>query len=623
MKHPALARVFAVVLAILCLLMLANGIKGFGKADAEYAERTAFSEKYAQRIENYLALDRELADSISYEEAYEALEKLQEQHDGDASQHRTDVAMYSAEKGGYTMGADMIWEAMPEVKGAQEELRSAKAALAEKEKVYAENKGTIDSTIATANNGAAACAQESAKLNAAAGQLAALTARLPKMPEEQTAPTEPTEPTPPGEAPEAAEDPGEFTQTEPSFSLQEPTEPGEDASEEDWEEYRSAKEEYDRQYAAYESELADYQAAREAYEGQKQAYESYQAYCEELAQYQADAEAYPGRVAQYEQELADYQEYLEERDQCLQAMSEYQQTVSELLNANAAEAGGLLQSLSGDLAACAGNLGAVAQAMGTDGGAMDGGGSDFSLPGMEQMMQMPPDQILAALKNAVDQMGGAFGKISAGAAAIGGGLQEARSKVTAAEKALKEAESQLQGQLENIWYHLGELEKDKQDLEKEKTELDEQAALLSKRLVETEELKRLKNRHISARQLLINVSEVKTRAAETGDLVESAREYLEAYRQESETLSNGKRLVNLLAVLGGAAGLLGIPGAFEKLKRRVFLLGPVLLCLACAAAADGVNMSLGLGQMYTALFTAIFALIQLLIVLPKKKIPTE
>ena len=100
MKHPALARVFSVVLAILALLMLGSGVKGFGKADAEVSERTAFAEKYAQRIETYRQLDEELAHSISYEEAWEELEKLQEQHDSDASQHRTDVAMYSAEKGG-------------------------------------------------------------------------------------------------------------------------------------------------------------------------------------------------------------------------------------------------------------------------------------------------------------------------------------------------------------------------------------------------------------------------------------------------------------------------------------------------------------------------------------------
>ena len=42
MKHQALARAFAVVLAIMCLLMLLNGATGFGKAAKAHEERTAF-----------------------------------------------------------------------------------------------------------------------------------------------------------------------------------------------------------------------------------------------------------------------------------------------------------------------------------------------------------------------------------------------------------------------------------------------------------------------------------------------------------------------------------------------------------------------------------------------------
>ena len=71
MKHQALARVFAVVLAIMCLLMLLNGATGFGKAAKAHEERTAFEEKYAQRIENYVTLHAQVENSISYDEAYE------------------------------------------------------------------------------------------------------------------------------------------------------------------------------------------------------------------------------------------------------------------------------------------------------------------------------------------------------------------------------------------------------------------------------------------------------------------------------------------------------------------------------------------------------------------------
>ena len=68
-------------------------------------------------------------------------------------------------------------------------------------------------------------------------------------------------------------------------------------------------------------------------------------------------------------------------------------------------------------------------------------------------------------------------------------------------------------------------------------------------------------------------------------------------------------------------GLLSIPGSFEKLKRRLLLILPTVLCLACALAADGLNMYLGLGQMYTALAVIIGAVLHLAATLPRNKTP--
>ena len=67
------------------------------------------------------------------------------------------------------------------------------------------------------------------------------------------------------------------------------------------------------------------------------------------------------------------------------------------------------------------------------------------------------------------------------------------------------------------------------------------------------------------------------------------------------------------------AGILGIPGAYELLKGRFFQLVPVLVCLGCTAGAESLQVTESLGQHYAALFTAIFAALQLLILLPKKK----
>ena len=46
--------------------------------------------------------------------------------------------------------------------------------------------------------------------------------------------------------------------------------------------------------------------------------------------------------------------------------------------------------------------------------------------------------------------------------------------------------------------------------------------------------------------------------------------------QETERLYQSKRLINALAVVGGAAGFLGVLSAYELLKQRFFLLLPQL-----------------------------------------------
>ena len=68
MKHPALARVFSVVLAVTGLLLLFSGIKGLGKGKRENAERSAYAEKLAGRIGNYRELDAELENAADYRE---------------------------------------------------------------------------------------------------------------------------------------------------------------------------------------------------------------------------------------------------------------------------------------------------------------------------------------------------------------------------------------------------------------------------------------------------------------------------------------------------------------------------------------------------------------------------
>ena len=71
MKHPALARVFAIVLALLGSFMLINGALGFGKADGTLQESLEYCQRIEDKLEEYEELDAKLENSISYDEAYD------------------------------------------------------------------------------------------------------------------------------------------------------------------------------------------------------------------------------------------------------------------------------------------------------------------------------------------------------------------------------------------------------------------------------------------------------------------------------------------------------------------------------------------------------------------------
>ena len=553
-KHQALARVFAVVLAVMCLLMGINGLKGFGKAQDEYRERTDYADRYAKRINTYIEIDEELKGSITYDEALKELEKMQEEHDKDASQHKTDTAMYSAEKGGNTMGADMIWELMPQLKGARAELEAGKKQLEEGEAQLQQAKAAIDGLIISANNGASQCSNAVGELNIFLGNLSALMAQEPAPPEKPVEPTAPTEPAAPAEL-------------------------SEDADEVAKAEYEAAMAEYNEKLVQYEAEKAAYDAA--------------------MLEYNSAVEKYNAEQAEYEAAHSEWQ-------------NSYTELMASPVPANSAE------TLANQASAFVALANAVEEATGQ--------ALPFDPSGMSELNPTSPEE----LRNALDMLAGGYSAISGGLVAAGPvialkeqELAAAKAQLEAGEKELEKGEAEAQRQLELIWYNLGELEKDKAELEESKIKLDEEANVLSKKVVETDELKALENKRTSTRLILTGVKEVKDMYEESKDLVGSANTYLDSYRTETDKLHVGKLILNGLAVLGAVSGFIGIPAAFEKIKKRFWLIAPVVLCLICACAADGINMYLGLGQMYTALAAAIFAAIHLLVILPKQHVVSD
>ena len=556
MKHPALARVFSILLAILCLFMLINGALGFGKADAALEEGLARYSRIEEKTDTYAALSRELANTVSYEEALAELEAMQGQHDDDAAQHRTDLATHTATMGGYELGAQMILDGKEQLNAAKLELEEGKKQLAEKEQQLAQVREVFDAVkpileLAIASSSGSDLEYQMA-LAIIDRMIAMIDATLGSEPQEPSAPEEP-------------------------FAPEEPVPLAEDADEQ-------AK-------AAYEQAMLDYAAKTEEY---NQAMEDYTA-----------------AMADYEQKLQDYQS----------ALTAWQQRVQTTLASNeasAAEAESRIQAGNAQRAAV------LAQLPDDILGGI--GGSDVDMPDLSDMSLEEQRALLVQLRQYLVEAGslkaalqGVLNAMESQLAQAEAALAAAKRQVILGERTLKRAEEQLAYQLALLWNSMGELEDEAEELSENKDRLDQESEELDRRLVTVDEKKALENKHRSARIILMQEEAIAAAVNAGGDLTECARAFVQSGREEAQQRHRMLYAVNALALAGGLLGLLSVPGSFEKFKRRLLQILPSVLCLVCALAADGLNMNLGLGQMYTALAVAIAAVFHLAAVLPKNK----
>lgn len=549
MKHPALARVFSIVLAVMSLIMLLNGAVGFGKADVALKESLEQYRRIEEKTDTYEALSLQLKNSVSYEEALAELEALQEQHDDDAAQHRTDLATHTATMGGYELGAKMIMDGKVQLAAAKAELEEGKALLAEKEQQFNQLSAAFEAVepLLTAAINALSGSEEEYKaanalIDALIAQIDVILANRPQLPE---LPEEPTL----------------------------PIAPPEDADEET--------------KAAYEQAMAVYQQLLDAFEKAMEEYE--------------------GNLAEYETALAAWEQ-------------EYQAVLSSVL-ADAGEVDSRIQNGSALMNAALGQL--PADVLDDLGGL---GESDISMPDLSNMSLEEIRAALVQLRAYLVAEGNVKTALEKALASLQSQLAEgqqaiaqAKAQVLLGEKALKKAEQELQHQLELLWYNMGQLEDETADLEADKLRLDQESEDLDRRLVSVDEKKEMEQKHRSARIVLMQEAGIASAVNAGGDLVESARAYIQNGRDGAQRHHGLLYAINALALAGGLLGLLSIPGSFEKTRRRLLLILPTVLCLACALAADGLNMYLGLGQMYTALAAALAAAIHLATILPQNK----
>ena len=612
MKHPALARVFAVVVTILGLLLLLYGISGFGKADIEHADRLAYEKKTVGRIENYEALRAEYLNSADYQETMDALKRFLDEHEKAAAKHKTDTALYSATKGGLKMGEDMIVNIRAQMNEIKEQLRNAASRRAFLEGLLTEliasqksNLPCLDALAAQAAQYAVESYTQGAKVTLVATELrvlmedeptpASVAAALYTPPEPPSVPMLPL-------LPDMAGTPVDMMQAA----------------------YGAAMDSFLGAAADYEQAMADYaQNLQDSYNA------SAQQLMDQLnGSYSGAADVLTDAAASAEYKLA--HKLWEEECEMVKGqldLHEARRYIPRLSSALASlirqgdsyfasvtlETGGIYPAIA-ELMAMADSTGARIDArLDTDLKSLPNAEFLALTDDIEQLFDMITDGFIVVAQN-LDNPASLIAELL-------DRLHITEALVQLLEPMLEKAEQQMQAALEELWYQMGEAEKDTLKLEAEKLGLDKEAVLLSKRTLDADALKDLRSRYISSRQLLMNIPEVRAMTGDESELADNARTWLHTYAGETEKLYQGKRLINMLAVFSGVMAVLGIPAAFELLKSRFFLIAPVLLCMVSAAGAEALNLYLGEGQHYFGLFTAIFAFIQLLIVLPRVKKP--
>ena len=111
LKHPALTRVFAVVLCIFAALLLISAAEGIHSAVKDKAAAARSFELLSSRLDEYEMLEKRLAEVGNSEKAQKELDKLTNQYEKDKTAHQMALAAYTATKGGLKEGQEMMAQA--------------------------------------------------------------------------------------------------------------------------------------------------------------------------------------------------------------------------------------------------------------------------------------------------------------------------------------------------------------------------------------------------------------------------------------------------------------------------------------------------------------------------------
>lgn len=570
MRHPALTRVFAVVLVLLCLTMGLAGGLGLTRAEKDREAVLADMSRLRGRVEEYREASKSLEGTESYDTRSESLDERQKQHDKDSSQHRAELTTFTATRYGLNMGTeamDLADRQFAEYKALFEQgmaafqpvMSEASALLVYLWQIYFAAEGVVDNANAHLAFASGMTAGLDAGEELSVGTVIAAYDELLRCVDETAALYDTLHELQTALDTLALFDPASLTSLADSvpeipeslgglgdLSLNAYTSAGVDVPF-DMEQLGSIKDSYNSAWATVKAAMVEIDALIPVLDNSVRAMTGMG-----LAEIRQGAQTARDALAAYGEEPLD------------PALSQ------AILDAYAVNSGAVHTALEQAGAGMAAVNGYLAQGR----------------------------ELLSTVQGQVDMLIALMGL---------------------AQDMLSEGEQALYWARAAIWLQMGEQEKKEEELREQKEQLEQEAEELEVLSGQAEEQKTAEQRQRSLRAILLSREEICRRSDAGENLIAAATAYAEESEQAAQTAFQTRRRACLLMLAGAALALLGLPAAFEAIRSRFMLLAPVLLCLGCAAAAEVLFVTMGRGHSYSALAAAGAAALQLAISLPRAK----
>lgn len=580
MKHPALARVLAAVLAVVSVLTILSGAVGVGKAVKDNKENIRKSDVLSGKILNASLLGRRLKeDAEVFNSADSKLPADRERYGDDISEYRKELATHTATKAGLVLGRGALGSAAAAMKDGWDKYNEGYAAYEQGAAAFEEGyqqylaaKEGLEMGWAAYNEG---MAQLEANSELIAQQKQQVEMLLKAIEEVKL---------------RIAELKAYIDDMKEQMPIDQAL------LEEKLKELEELINQLAPQLSQYEKDMLVYNAACALYEEAEKymAQLVEQGYSEKEVKAKADEicmESFDMTFEELKVWLETNKPVLDDENQEIQdsqikieLTQEQYEALLKLINENE----GLMEGAEEALAAAEAELEKLEEQL------------RAALEAMEEPVRQL-EQLRMQLEEGQKQL-------EAGEPAI----LEGKAQMDAAKKGMEAARAALeegQKQIDSGWAQMAakekELDEQAEELKAEKARLEEAYDSIDAMELTVEDYETLEDSYSSARAALMSYDGIARKVNEGGELINSAETELELMRRNAGNEFRNRMILCVLMMLCGSFGVLSMLGAFEKLRiRRLWIL--VSAAAVIAAASEIWSIAIGRGMLYTSVFVLIF-----------------